>query len=177
MPSTVQLELFLVDGCSTCCWSEKVAVIDVAIPGMHTNSLTMAAPLIREHNFSMYEMQNNIKLKKARGEGNEEKVKKEIALQKKGMLGDRKKDQDVRGQVYVKAEWKGNGPHMPPVKAENLFKRGQAPKNKNTFSAEEEMKMLLKQLYIDVNDPRNQYVIKLLKETRNEYVARLLKED
>ena len=146
MPSSVQLELYLVDGCSACCWSEKVAVIDVEIPGMHTNSLTMSAPLIREHNFSMYEMENNLKLKEARAEGKEEQVKKEIAEQKKAMQEDRKKDKDVRGQVYVKAEWKGNGPHMPPVKSENLFKRGQAPKNRNTYSVQDEMKMLLKHL-------------------------------
>jgi len=30
--------------------------------------------------------------------------------------------------------------------------------------------MLLKELYIDVNDPRNEKIIKLLKETKNEFL-------
>jgi len=34
--------------------------------------------------------------------------------------------------------------------------------------------MLLKQLYIDVNDPRNEMIIRVLKETKNEFLVRLL---
>jgi hypothetical protein len=37
--------------------------------------------------------------------------------------------------------------------------------------------MLLKQLYIDVNDPRNEMIIKVLKETKNEFLVRLLSQD
>jgi hypothetical protein len=37
--------------------------------------------------------------------------------------------------------------------------------------------MLLKQLYIDVNDPRNESIIRLLKETKNEYLIKLLQAD
>lgn len=37
--------------------------------------------------------------------------------------------------------------------------------------------MLLRQLYIDVNDPRNEKIIKLIKETKNEFLIHLLKED
>ena len=37
--------------------------------------------------------------------------------------------------------------------------------------------MLLRQLYIDVNDPRNERIIKVLKETKNEFLIRLLKDD
>jgi len=37
--------------------------------------------------------------------------------------------------------------------------------------------MLLRQLYIDVNDPRNERVIKFMKETKNEYLIQLLKDD
>lgn len=37
--------------------------------------------------------------------------------------------------------------------------------------------MLLRQLYIDVNDPRNERIIKLLRETKNEFLIKLLKED
>ena len=35
----------------------------------------------------------------------------------------------------------------------------------------------MKTLYIDVNDPRNEFIIKLLRETRNEFLVRLLSED
>ena len=37
--------------------------------------------------------------------------------------------------------------------------------------------MLLRQLYIDVNDPRNERIIKVLKETKNEFLIKLLKDD
>lgn len=37
--------------------------------------------------------------------------------------------------------------------------------------------MLLRQLYIDVNDPRNEAIIRLLRETKNEFLIRLLKDD
>jgi hypothetical protein len=37
--------------------------------------------------------------------------------------------------------------------------------------------MLLRQLYIDVNDPRNERIIKFIKETKNEFLIHLLKED
>ena len=37
--------------------------------------------------------------------------------------------------------------------------------------------MLLKQLYLDVNDPRNENIIRLLKETKNEFLIKLLTED
>lgn len=35
----------------------------------------------------------------------------------------------------------------------------------------------MRQLYIDVNDPRNERIIRLLKETKNEFLMRLLRED
>ena len=37
--------------------------------------------------------------------------------------------------------------------------------------------MLLRQLYIDVNDPRNEKIIKFIKETKNEFLIHLLNED
>jgi hypothetical protein len=87
------------------------------------------------------------------------------------------KNTDVSGDLYVKAEWKNNGPRMPPIKSENLFKKAKIVKNRKVYNDRQTSLMLLKQLYIDVNDPRNQKVIKLLRETKNEYLASLLKED
>ena len=37
--------------------------------------------------------------------------------------------------------------------------------------------ILLKQLYIDVNDPRNERIIKIIKEQRNEFFVKLLSDD
>lgn len=38
---------------------------------------------------------------------------------------------DINGEVFVKAEWKNYGPHMPPIKSENLFKKPKSAKNRN----------------------------------------------
>ena len=74
-------------------------------------------------------------------------------------------------------EWKGSGPKMPPVKSENLFKKPKVHKNRNTYTSQQEQDILLKQLYIDVNDPRNQRIIKYLRENRNEFLRKLLADD
>lgn len=37
--------------------------------------------------------------------------------------------------------------------------------------------MIHKNLYIDVNDPRNEMVIRMLKETKNDFLVRLLYQD
>lgn len=37
--------------------------------------------------------------------------------------------------------------------------------------------MLLRQLYIDVNDPRNEAIIRFIRETKNVYLIKLLQED
>lgn len=84
---------------------------------------------------------------------------------------------DIRGKVYVKAVWQGNGPKMPPIKSENLFKSSKPHKNRIHYSLEEETMILLKKLYIDVNDPRNERIIKIIKEQRNEFFVKLLNED
>lgn len=84
---------------------------------------------------------------------------------------------DITGQLFVKAEWMNQGPLMPPVKSENIFKRPKSGKNRREFSQQEETLMLLRQLYIDVNDPRNEHVIRVLRETKNEYLVRLLFSD
>mmetsp|Transcript_36591 Transcript_36591/g.48037 ORF Transcript_36591/g.48037 Transcript_36591/m.48037 type:complete len:268 (+) Transcript_36591:315-1118(+) len=87
------------------------------------------------------------------------------------------KETDIRGEIFIKAEWKGNGPKMPPIRSENLFKKPIVHKNRREYSQEEELMMLLKQLYIDVNDPRNQRIIKVLRETKNDFLLNLLSAD
>lgn len=46
----------------------------------------------------------------------EEQLKREKELEQKAI------DLDVNGVIYVKAEWKGEGPDMPPMRSENIFK-------------------------------------------------------
>lgn len=88
-----------------------------------------------------------------------------------------RKNNDILGEIFIKAEWKGNGPKMPPIRSENLFKKPVIVKNRKKYSQEQEYMMLLKQLYIDVNDPRNQQIIKILRETKNEFLVNLLSAD
>jgi len=33
---------------------------------------------------------------------------------------------EIKGKIYVKTVWQGNGPAMPPIKSENLFKKQKA---------------------------------------------------
>ena len=79
--------------------------------------------------------------------------------------------------MFIKAEWKGSGPKMPPIRSENLFKKPMVHKNRKRYTSGEELMMLLRQLYIDVNDPRNQAIIKVLRETKNEFLVNLLRSD
>lgn len=55
-----------------------------------------------------------------------------------------KKDNDILGEIFVKAEWKGSGPKMPPIRSENLFKKPTIHKNRRQYTQEEELMLLLK---------------------------------
>jgi hypothetical protein len=123
MPSSIQLEL-VVGGL----FSESlVDVINVEVPGSHVKALTSAATLIKDLYFSKnsFEKRKNLKknpqsLTPAQPEApitEEEKKRREIEEQKI-------RDSDVRGVIYVKTEWKGEGPEMPPMRQENVFKHG-----------------------------------------------------
>lgn len=123
MPSTIQLEL-VVGGL----FSESlVDVINVEVPGSHVKALTSAATLIKDLYFSKNSFDKRKNIKKntqspAQPEApitEEEKKRREIEEQ-------RLRDSDVRGVIYVKTEWKGEGPEMPPMRQENVFKHGQA---------------------------------------------------
>jgi hypothetical protein len=32
-------------------------------------------------------------------------------------------ENDIKGLIYIKAEWKGEGPEMPPMRSENIFRQ------------------------------------------------------
>lgn len=44
----------------------------------------------------------------------------------------------------MKTEWKGEGPDMPPMRTENLFKCEQVAKLRKTYTEEEQNRMLLR---------------------------------
>ena len=101
----------------------------------------------------------------------EEQLRKEKELEQKAI------DADVNGVIYVKAEWKGEGPDMPPMRSENIFKQRKAMKVRQEYTEDEQERMLFRQLYIDVNDPRNERIIRFLKETKNHILQKLLLDD
>lgn len=68
----------------------------------------------------------------------EEEKKKEELLEQKA------NDNDVNGVMYVKAEWKGEGPDMPPMRSENIFKQRKAEKVRLPYTEEEQERMLLR---------------------------------
>lgn len=46
--------------------------------------------------------------------------------------------------MYIKAEWKGEGPDMPPMRSENIFKQKKAEKVRLPYTEEEQERMLLR---------------------------------
>ena len=181
MPSSIFVELVVYDGISTL----DVDRIDLEVPGQHVKTLTCASSLIQTLPFSRLaykrrEVQDRYAFQSKKPEGilTEAQRKKMEAEQKDREAKEKKLiDGDVNGDIFVKCEWKGNGPHMPPIKHENLFKKPKVAKNRREATQEEETLMLLKQLYLDVNDPRNENVIRLLRETKNEFLIKLLTDD
>lgn len=77
---------------------------------------------------------------------------------------------------------------MPPIKSENLFKSrvhesdsqfGSSYKkdyNLAVLNERDRQKFMAKILHIDVNDPRNEYLLKDIQD-KNEHLNRLLDED
>ena len=76
-------------------------------------------------------------------------------LAKKALEAEEKAWQkDTCGCIYVKTDWKGNGPSMPPMKSEHLLMRTKSDKNRNVHSGDKQNN------FIDFNDPRNENIIK-----------------
>lgn len=175
MPSSIKLEL-LING-------TVVDLINVQVPGEHVKALTCAAGLVQQLKFSERDYKQRLAGRKSAPLHDENEMtdadKERLPPKEKEELEKKKakEQEDIKGELYVKVEWKGYGPKMPPVKSENLFKKPKVHKNRNTYTPQQEQDILLKQLYIDVNDPRNQRIIKLLRETRNEFLKKLLADD
>ena len=99
------------------------------VPGMHVKALTCASQIVERMEFSKYDYEQSLLPPKKRvvyksAQQEQEEKKKAEDLEKKA------REVDITGEIYYKVEWKGNGPKMPPVKSENLFKTGKVEKNR-----------------------------------------------
>lgn len=63
---------------------------------------------------------------------------------------------------------------MPPIRSENLLKMPPPLKNRKDMQSITES---LRQLYIDVNDPRNNVIIKHIQMYGNAYLNQLFYQD
>ena len=152
--------------------------MDLEVPGSHVKALTSAATLIKDLSFSKvsFEKRRNArKVAKDRAIMTEEQKTED--KKRRGLEEVKARETDTSGMIYVKTEWKGDGPDMPPMRQENVFRQSAPQKNRKQYTQDEQKRMILRQLYIDVNDPRNESIIRLLKETKNEFLIKLLKED
>jgi hypothetical protein len=53
-------------------------------------------------------------------------------------------ENDINGLLYIKAEWKGEGPDMPPIRSENMFRQRRADKVRLDYSEEDQERMLMR---------------------------------
>ena len=60
------------------------------------------------------------------------------------------------------------------MRSENMFKNTRGSKVRKDYSEDEQDRLLLRQLYIDVNDPRNEDVIRHIKTNKNLFLMHLL---
>ena len=66
---------------------------------------------------------------------------------------------------------------MPPARSETLFQNMNTGKNRNTLVRADYNKLLREQKPIDVNDPRNEELLKSIRTMKNDYLQRLLTLD
>ena len=84
---------------------------------------------------------------------------------------------DIDGSIFVKAEWDGFGEQMPPARSESIFTNNQNDKNRNYYTKQEQHTIFQEQRPLDVNDPRNEDIIKSIQMMKNDYLDRLLTND
>jgi hypothetical protein len=165
LPSKVQLEIVIND--------KSVDIVDLVIPGHHVRTLTSSSRLIKEYPFSRKE--RFIEERRKRGVILD-KEKSKLTPQEEKELANVDKV-NIEGVIFVKAEWQGRGESMPPAKSETLFALSQIEKNRNYYTKEEEYKMLQDHKPIDVNDPRNELILKNMRKMKNDYLDRLYSLD
>lgn len=84
---------------------------------------------------------------------------------------------DIDGSIFVKAEWDGYGDQMPPARSESIFALDKGAKNRNYFTQQEQLTMFNEKRPIDMNDPRNEEIIRSIQMMKNDYLDTLLQSD
>lgn len=100
-----------------------IDVLNLEVPGSHVKALSSAATLIKDLSFSKrtFEKRRDArKVAKERSQMTDEQRAEAVKAEQK--LEEETRDQDVNGVIYVKTEWKGEGPDMPPMRQENVFR-------------------------------------------------------
>jgi hypothetical protein len=127
-----------------------VDVLDIEVPGQYVKALTSASSLVKEIPFSKFQYEKRKQLKKyeitAPGASMTETQKKKYEEESKKIkdLEQRAIDNDINGVMYLKAEWKGEGPEMPPMRSENIFKQRKAEKVRLQYDEEQQERMLMR---------------------------------
>ena len=167
LPSKIQLDVE-VDG-------SLVDRIDLDVPGNHVKTLTSASRLLKEYGFGKRKYHvNQMKLR-----GNPD-LGKPLELMTPAEKAYHTKQEpnmaanELDGTIFVKAEWEGFGEQMPPARSETLICSAQNEKNRRQFSKTEQHQMLKEQKPLDVNDPRNELLLKEMSKMKNNYLDQLL---
>lgn len=122
MPSSIQLEIVIDVPLS---FKEiLIDVIDLEVPGSYVKALTSAATLIKEIPFSKLAFDKLRETRHNAPKSEATMTEEQKVEEKKKQAEDLKKarESDWKGLMYVKAEWKGEGPDMPPLRSENMFR-------------------------------------------------------
>jgi hypothetical protein len=152
--------------------------IDLDVPGNHVKSLTSASRLLKEYEFG--KRKHHIKQMSLRGNPDLGKDVKLMTPAEKAYYDKQEPAMaanELDGTIFVKAEWEGFGEQMPPARSETLICSAGNEKNRRHFSKAEQHQMLKDQKALDVNDPRNELLLKEMSKMKNSYLDQLLLQD
>jgi len=125
MPSSISIDI-VVGGIIK---DTVVDTLDLEIPGSHVKALTSAAVIIKEMPFSKRKHDfirfGNLVLGVPKYTAAMNEEQKEIERKRAEKEEQYANANDIKGVIYVKSEWKGDGPEMPPMKSENVFRQAQ----------------------------------------------------
>ena len=181
-PTKIEFEIYLGSSSYT-----KISRFEVEAPGIFMNTVTSTAPIFEEIGFGS-------------GENNTDKLKQEQKLNKleysntiisKGEEADKllqssnknnilidknnKKtfENTYKGRIFIKAEWEGQAPDMPPTKIDdkgNLIKKQLNFKDLIT-------KINSYDYPFDINDPRNIMFFEQMKKKKTELLLKYLRKE
>lgn len=99
-------------------------VLDLEVPGSHVKALTSAATLIKDLTFSKVSFEKRRTARKvAKDRFTMTEEQKTEDKKRRGLEEIKARETDTSGMIYVKTEWKGDGPDMPPMRQENVFRQ------------------------------------------------------